>query len=131
MIISQLQDKLLWNCQTSTTKMRIPMIDHKMYSDGTQKWYQSGKLHRTDGPAIIRPDGSQEWWLNGKRNRIDGPAIIRYGTRIYYQNSILHRTDGPAIIHEDGNKYWYLNGKQCEPFKITINELQFNIKDGF
>ncbi len=66
MIIPQLQDKLRWNCQTSTTKMRIPMIDHKMYSDGTQAWCLNGEYHRTNGPAIIYANGMTEWWLNGK-----------------------------------------------------------------
>lgn len=34
-------------------------------SDGTQKWYQDGKLHRDDGPAVIYPDGTQYWYQNG------------------------------------------------------------------
>jgi len=33
--------------------------------DGMQSWFQNGKRHRTDGPAITRPDGTQEWWQNG------------------------------------------------------------------
>jgi hypothetical protein len=33
---------------------------------GSQRWYKNDKLHREDGPAVIRPDGTQHWWLNGK-----------------------------------------------------------------
>ena len=29
-------------------------------------WYQNGKLHRTDGPAIERADGTKEWYIDGK-----------------------------------------------------------------
>ena len=55
----------------------------------TQQWRNArGKLHRTDGPAIIYADGDQEWWVNGKP----------------------HRTDGPAVIYANGTKLWYING---------------------
>ena len=29
-----------------------------------KEWYINGKLHRTDGPAIIYSTGYQEWWIN-------------------------------------------------------------------
>ena len=34
---------------------------------GTTKWYdfESGKLHREDGPACEYDDGSKRWFLNG------------------------------------------------------------------
>ena len=109
MIIPQLQDKLRLNCQTSTTKMRIPMIHHKMYSDGTQRWHLNDKIHRECGPAVIHSYGYQAWCLNGE----------------------YHRTNGPAIIYANGLTEWWLNGKTCEPFKFNIKQLQFNIRDGF
>ena len=40
-----------------------------------KEWYLNGKLHRVDGPAIIKHDGKKEWFLNGQRHRVDGPAI--------------------------------------------------------
>lgn len=40
------------------------------------KWYCMGKLHRANGPAIIRADGTREWYWAGTRHRADGPAII-------------------------------------------------------
>ncbi len=27
-----------------------------------------GRLHRTDGPAVINGDGSEEWWFKGERH---------------------------------------------------------------
>ena len=90
--------------------MDSKMIEHKVYPNGTQCWYLNGKRHREDGPAIVFSDGSQFWYLNGA----------------------LHRTDGPAIIWEDGGKEWWINGELVQPpSKFAINELQFNIKDGF
>jgi len=61
--------------------------------DGIERWYLNGRLHRTDGPAIVDPDGSQWWYENGK----------------------LHRTDGPAIIFPNGSGSWYLNGERQSP----------------
>ncbi len=57
-------------------------------ADGTVRWYQKGRLHRDNGPAIVEADGSRHWFINGKR----------------------HREDGPAIEWADGSKAWFLNG---------------------
>lgn len=43
--------------------------------DGNRHWRLHGKLHRENGPALIKPDGSEEWWLDAKLHRKDGPAI--------------------------------------------------------
>jgi hypothetical protein len=37
-------------------------------SDGTQHWFQHGKLHRdNDKPAVIEADGRQEYWINDEK----------------------------------------------------------------
>lgn len=51
-------------------------------------WFQDGKMHRTDGPAMVFEDGDVEYWQNGE----------------------LHRTDGPAIDY-NGLKEWYVRGR--------------------
>lgn len=51
---------------------------------------EAGKLHRTDGPALVHANGDREWWVNGKR----------------------HRTDGPALVRANGCKEWWFNGKR-------------------
>ena len=33
----------------------------KVYLNGTKYWYQDGKLHRTDGPAVEGANGIKEW----------------------------------------------------------------------
>jgi hypothetical protein len=69
-----------------------------MDKDGTQKWYQHGKLHRDgDFPAEIYPElsksfysGSQRWYKHDKRYRdSDLPAVILSdGVAIWYENDV-------------------------------------------
>lgn len=60
--------------------------------NGKTVWYENGKYHRIDGPAVIESDGTQKWYLNGVR----------------------HREDGPAIIRPDGREEWWINGKHAD-----------------
>ena len=68
-----------------------------VYDSGRKDWYQHGKLHREDGPAVEHADGHNEWYINGRR----------------------HRGDGPAIEYASGSKYWYLDDK-------PLSEQKFN-----
>ena len=59
---------------------------------GTSFWYQDGKLHREDGPAIEWSDGGWEWFFEGAHHRADGPAVGRTsGLRKWYLHDMLHR----------------------------------------
>ena len=69
----------------------------RVYDEGGKEWYQNGKLHRTDGPAIEGTDGYKAW----------------------YQNDKLHRIDGPAIEGTDGYKAWYQNGKELTESQLN------------
>lgn len=90
-----------------------------VYNDGSQRWYRYGKLHREDGPAVIRADGSQKWYRNGEMHREDGPAgIYPNGARSWYKDGKFHREDGPAIISTNGDQSWYINGE-----KLTEQEF--------
>lgn len=95
-------------------------------ANGDREWRQDGKLHRTDGPAVVgklfhrtdgpaiehHHDGIKVWYVDGKLHRIDGPAVDREdGEKWWYVNGKLHRTDGPAIEFSDGSKSWYIDGK--------------------
>jgi hypothetical protein len=33
--------------------------------NGSKEWWQNGRRHRKDGPAIERSDGHEEWWIEG------------------------------------------------------------------
>lgn len=35
------------------------------YRNGDIEWWRDNRLHREDGPAVIRYDGTKEWYLNG------------------------------------------------------------------
>ena len=84
----------------------------KVYTNGTKSWYQNGKLHREDGPAIERANGTKSWFLNDN----------------------LHREDGPAIERANGTKSWFLNDeeyteeeflKKTSPIKeLTVADLE-------
>ena len=89
---------------------------------GERHWFQNGKLHREDGPAIEYVNGTKCWYLNGKLHREDGPAIEwPDGGKLWYQNGNLHREDGPAIEYADGRKYWYFEG-------VKYSEKEFQKK---
>ena len=103
---------------------------------GTIRWYQNGKCHRLDGPAIEYIYGDKFWYRNGQIHRIDGPAIeYANGDKSWYQNGKLHRLDGPAIQYSYGSVEYWINGERVDslspPVKeVTIAELEkmFNCK---
>lgn len=39
---------------------------HVVWIDGGEEWWVDGKLHREDGPAVIRSTGLKQWWFKGK-----------------------------------------------------------------
>jgi hypothetical protein len=62
---------------------------HCQFKDGWQIWFDSNlssTLHRNNGPAVIKPDGTQYWYQNGKIHRDNGPAIIRADGSLEYWN---------------------------------------------
>ena len=61
---------------------------------------EKGKLHRTDGPAVVYTDGSCAWYLNGN----------------------LHRTDGPAVKYKNGYQAWWVDGKFIKSKRIKEKE---------
>ena len=82
------------------------------YANGAKEWWKNGDLHREDGPAIERANGEKEWRKNGLLHREDGPAIeFANGDKEWYIKGYLHREDGPAIERANGDKEWYKNGE--------------------
>lgn len=80
------------------------------------KWYQNGKLHRLDGPAIEHANGDKEWYRDNQLHREYGPAVERVsGTKVWCLNNKLHRLDGPAVEWANGKKeYWVVGDKYTE-----------------
>jgi|JI10StandDraft_1071094.scaffolds.fasta_scaffold31956_2 hypothetical protein len=92
------------------------------YPDESKEWYEEGKIHREDGPAIEYLSGSKEWVKDGKFHRDDGPACeYSNGIKKWYKNGELHREDGPAIEYPSGASYFYLEEKQYS--KINLNNF--------
>lgn len=83
-------------------------------SDGTKEWLDaSGRPHRVDGPAIIRPSGHMVWCQHGKMHRDDGPAVeFANGTTCWYKHDKRHRLNGPAIYSSRGDYEWWANNRQ-------------------
>lgn len=103
-----------------------------IYLDKIRQWFRKGKLHRYDGPAIIRNIDPNEkclyddyhvvsetqknifegWYDQGLLHRFGGPAVIYHdGKKEWYQHGKLHRLGEPAVIFPDGNELWYQHGK--------------------
>ena len=82
-------------------------------ANGDKDWYKNGERHRENGPAFEQGDGTKEWYINGILHRDDGPAVeCVNGDKYWFKYGERHREDGPAIECVNGDKYWYINGKQ-------------------
>jgi len=112
---------------TLTIKERKKFTGIINWPDGTQYYMQYYKLHRVDGPAVIRSDGTQEYIQNGKYHREDGPARVwNNGIQYYMQHDKLHRIDGPAIIGTSKSPQYYINGIQTtkEGMELYVSLLK-------
>ena len=99
---------------------------------GTIRYYQNGKCHRLDGPAVEYSDGTKYWYQNGFLHRLDGPAIeFSNGSKSWFQNGKCHRLDGPAVEFQDGTKSWYIEGEKLteEEFNRRIDPVQSSVKE--
>lgn len=65
------------------------LLDGPVVSDRRTIYFNRGKVHREDGPAI-------EW---------------AYGTKMWYREGQPHREDGPAVEWANGTKEWYREGE--------------------
>lgn len=104
-----------------------------------KKWETNGKLHRDDGPAVIKSNGYQEWWQNGVLHREDGPAIIdpymgdiydRPYKEVWYQNGLKHRDYGPAVLLKQGGEIYFRHGRRIHLPEVIFRGL-FNNRNAF
>jgi hypothetical protein len=80
--------------------------------NGTQQWYQNGRLHREgDLPAVQSPT-RQLWYREGLLHRDDDkPAVQEECEWKWYRLGKLHRDhDKPAVMNGSGQK-WYCDGE--------------------
>ena len=94
------------------------------YSDGGKIWYQNDELHRLDGPAVEYSNGYKAWCQNGQYHRLDGPAVEYVnGFKAWHQNGQLHRLDGPAIEYANGDVEYWINDKNVKSLPTSIKEV--------
>jgi len=78
------------------------------------------RLHREDGPAVIRNYrinsstlSLEEYWIDGRLHRENGPAMLwSDGYERWAQNGVYHRLDGPALKYSNEEYDWFINGKR-------------------
>lgn len=88
-----------------------------------KEWWFNGLRHREDGPAIEDANGNRQWWVNGKVHRLDGPAIEKpNGDKEWFATGYRHREDGPAIDHADGTKEWWIHGMDCQESTLLLGK---------
>ena len=95
----QLVGRLLPSGQVNTVKV---IRGEDPWLPGSEIWDLDGRLHREDGPAIIRTDGHEAWFLNGQ----------------------LHREDGPARTYVDRAEEWWYNGQMIPNPTIYFHWLR-------
>ena len=97
---------------------RQPLVTPNVIKgDGTKEWHKQGgtehgdhRLHRTDGPAVVRPEdvafekGLPEWeWLyHDMKHRLDGPALKwPSGGESWYVGDVLVGTEGDVPFYRN------------------------------
>jgi len=93
----------------------------KVYENRTE-WYQNGKLHRLDGPAVECTKGYKEWYQNGQRHRLDGPAVeCRNGIKVWYvEGKCLTETEFNAKV----NQVELTLDEIASKFNISVEQLK-------
>lgn len=112
-------------------------------SGPAELWFEDGKLHRSDGPAITYADGTKEWWIRGRRHRQGAASVVvAKGARwnnwqpvghmssrkrmpltgpaeLYYSHGQLHNVSGPALRAQGRRDQYWLEGE-----KLTNHQWQ-------
>lgn len=62
-----------------------PSVVKKSPYGNSFKWFEHGKLHRSDGPAVVDEElDRKEYWQNNKRHRLNGPAVESKSYKAWY-----------------------------------------------
>ena len=114
-----------WRSLVAHTYMTTEFAQEFHEYIGCKSWWEHGKIHRKDGPAMLWPSGTEKWFYKGRKHRKDGPAITySTGGEVWYLDGRCHR-DGnlPAYTHADGYKQWRYRGMFItEAPKVTPTE---------
>lgn len=62
--------------------------------NGSKYWYQEGKLHRLNGPAVEYANGDKYWYIEGKRL-----------SEAEFNSRVKSETCDGKVVEIDGIKY--------------------------
>ena len=110
-----------WRRKGKLHNMNGPAI---VRANGDKEWWLNGYRQPLVTPNVIRGDGTREWHKKGgaeygedQLHRTDGPAIIRpkdvalergFPEWVWRFHDMKHRLDGPAEQWPSGTKSWYV-----------------------
>ena len=77
--------------------------------DSCFKYFNNGRLHRADGPAVIYGNGEEEYWINGVPHRDGGPA--QYGATIEREASAKRTASETKLALLGRTERWMQNGR--------------------
>lgn len=124
-------------CSQETVRLEKEYTRVNHFDNGWSIWIVDNKIHRRDGPAIMRFGISDYsiWVIDNKWHRKDGPALVDYNkdgsVRVeqWWVNDKQHREDEPSITFFKNGKvvreeYWLDNVKHRTdgPAIIEYNE---------
>ncbi len=69
---------------------------------------RNNRLHRSQGPAVLRNSGGKEWYRYGQRHRTTGPAVLGVD-EMWFRDG---EDGGPAVTFETSSEEWYCDGKR-------------------
>jgi len=120
----------------SDSERNIPNQGYCIYTgaSGRIEKYFNGKLHCSNGPAII-DEYTKIWYSHGKRHRLDGPA---------YASGEHHEFNICDIWIKDEDKFWFyakhfnsmkfiratLNDESTIEFLDPKVEIEFKLRFG-
>lgn len=52
------------------------LLGYYIYVD-SQVWLEDGKVHRSDGPAVVLPDGIERWYRDGKEITLEVRSFFK------------------------------------------------------
>ena len=81
------------------------------------EWYQNGKLHRLDGPAVENSSGYKVWYQNGVCHRLDGPA------REWADGTVEYWIEDKLLTEEE----FLSRSKPCKGKKVIVDGIEYTL----
>jgi hypothetical protein len=93
------------------------------FPDGSKRYYEHGKRHRIDGPAVLNSDGTNQWWIDDKqlseekfddRNKKGMKPFNKYYEEVGLNNiKLITLRQELETIYASFNPLLHTHGFQC------------------